>query len=97
MSDLCDLTKRIWYSYVLGDEDEELKDMEDIYVPDCVIIGTGKHEIYTGLAQFKTALQQEMAERQAVRVSAKGLLVRGKEDHAGNKLCIWRYLYLVGK
>lgn len=71
MSDLCDLTKRIWYSYVLGEEDEELKDMEDIYVPDCVIIGTGKHEIYTGLAQFKTALQQEMAERQAVRFQLK--------------------------
>lgn len=71
MRDLCDLTKRMWYAYILGEEKKEIDNIGNMCTPDCVIIGTGKHEIYTDMEEFKAALQLEMVRRRDIRLQLK--------------------------
>ena len=70
--DLCEFTKKLWAVYYLGEEQENFRMME-VIDPDCVIIGTGKHEFYRDAAQFSAALAEEIAERQDLHFQIRDL------------------------
>lgn len=63
MDDLRELTRKLWKMYVLGSGEDTFQKLGIFLNPDCVIIGTGKHEFYTNLAKFNEALEKEMMER----------------------------------
>lgn len=60
------LTRKIWDSYFFGDHEGEYIS-KDSYAPECVVIGTGKHEIYRAMDQFLQEFQIEIEERDHVR------------------------------
>ena len=39
-------TEQLWKQYVLGNDVEIVEGIREIFSPDCVIIGTGRHEVY---------------------------------------------------
>lgn len=69
--DFCQKTKELWNGYFFGDGQETLESLEDLLMPDCVIIGTGKHEFYRDAEQFREAFRQELKERQDVQFQTK--------------------------
>ena len=60
-----ELTERLWKEYFVGDEDSMLR-LADLFEEDCVVIGTGKHEFYRSLAQFRQAMGLELQERAGI-------------------------------
>ena len=38
-------TEQLWKQYVLGNDVEIVEGIREIFSPDCVIIGTGRHEV----------------------------------------------------
>lgn len=67
MDDLRELTRKLWKMYVLGSGEDTFQKLGIFLNPDCVIIGTGKHEFYTNLAKFNEALEKEMMERETIQ------------------------------
>lgn len=64
--DFYKLTQELWRIYFAGTpQDEELL-LDDWLDPDCVIIGTGKHEIYRSAEAFRAALHEELKEREHI-------------------------------
>ncbi len=49
--DLIKMTEEIWKTYFFGGEQSNFE-LLDILDPDCVIIGTGKHEFYKNVKEF---------------------------------------------
>lgn len=66
--DLRKRTQQLWRAYLMAEEPEALSQVLDWIVPDCVVIGTGRHEYYTTLQQLIEALGKEIAERKTVRL-----------------------------
>lgn len=64
--DLLKLTEQIWQVYFLGDE-QATREMMELLDPECVIIGTGRHEFYRSLEEFTEALKSEMVERSQIK------------------------------
>lgn len=62
---LVELTKEIWKIYYLGAAQSNFQ-MVDLLDPECVIIGTGRHEFYTNVQDFLTAMTMELQERQDI-------------------------------
>lgn len=60
-------TRRLWDLYFNGDEDSEVQMMLDAFDPGCVIIGTGRHEMYKDMRPFAQSLHQQVAQRQDIR------------------------------
>lgn len=60
--DLKELTKELWHTYFLGCEQRNYEALH-LLDPDCVIIGTGRHEFYKNVQDFLSALSAEMNER----------------------------------
>lgn len=60
------LTKRIWETYFFGDEEGNYIS-EGSYSPECVVIGTGKHELYRKMDDFLKEFQKETIEREHVQ------------------------------
>ena len=66
--DFKEMTRKIWESYICGEENAV---KQEWFAPDCVIIGTGKHELYKNLAEFSEAAAQEIEERKNVKFQLK--------------------------
>lgn len=79
MEDLCRVTEQLWNIYFNGEEEDNLQTMQDFLDPECVIIGTGKHEFYSDLSQFLSALHQEMEERKDINFQAKDFWCKQKD------------------
>ena len=62
MSELVDLTKRLWTKYFVGERDKILE-MLHLFQENSVVIGTGKHEFHTSLEQFREAIHVELRQR----------------------------------
>lgn len=60
--DLQALSKEIWVCYFTAAE-EDIETFRQIMAPDCVIIGTGKHEVYEGGEEFIQAMEAVTAQR----------------------------------
>ena len=59
-------TKKLWDIYFFGNN-EECTELLDGAMPDCVIIGTGKHEICHSRDSFFEALITEVEERKLMK------------------------------
>ena len=62
MSELVDLTKRLWTKYFVGERDKILE-LLHLFQENSVVIGTGKHEFHTSLEQFREAIHVELRQR----------------------------------
>lgn len=71
-------TKKLWDAYFFGNK-EECTELLDVAMPDCVIIGTGKHEIYHSRDSFFEALVAEVEERKFLRFQYKDFWCEKKE------------------
>lgn len=71
-------TKKLWDIYFCG-SNEECTKLLDGAVPDCVIIGTGKHEIYHSRDSFFEALIAEVEERKFMKFQYKDFWCEKKE------------------
>lgn len=80
--DLRKLTEEIWKVYFWGEEQSNLRMME-ILDPECVIIGTGKHEFYKNVREFSEALAVEMEERKNIQFQFKDFWCEEKQIAPG--------------
>ena len=64
--DLKKITERLWNLYFIG-RDDELLELQNYFAPDCVVIGTGKHEIYHSAHDFFCAMNEEFQERREIQ------------------------------
>lgn len=71
-------TKKLWDAYFFGNI-EECTELLDGAMPDCVIIGTGKHEIYHSRDSFLEALIAEVEERKFMKFQYKDFWCETKE------------------
>ncbi|MBS6215585.1 MAG: diguanylate cyclase [Clostridiales bacterium] len=55
-------TEQLWKNYVFGSDAEIVEGIREIFSPDCVVIGTGRHEVYMNLDQFIEAAAREARE-----------------------------------
>ena len=65
-------TESLWNIYFHGSEDDNYTNME-LFAPDCVVIGTGKHEIFRNLEDFSRSFANEMADRKDIAFQFKDL------------------------
>lgn len=65
MSKLTELTERLWTEYFNGDEERVFR-LLTMLREDISIIGTGKHEFYENLHDFKNAVLEEIKERKNI-------------------------------
>lgn len=68
--DLCQRTKELWAAY-LANCNTGVSNSPVSFVPDCSIIGTGKHELYRNLEQFSLAMQTEFANRGSIHFRSR--------------------------
>ncbi len=68
---LTELTREIWNIYFCGGEQTNLDILTELVDPECVIIGTGKHEFYQSIEAFAQALSAEMSERKDIHFQFK--------------------------
>jgi len=71
-------TEILWKDYFFGDESGNY-DLSDYFDPQCVIIGTGKHEFYTSYNEFSEALSKEFNDRQDIKFQFKDFWCEQKE------------------
>lgn len=72
--DLIQTTKDIWKAYFLGDDqDNPETSLLDSFDPDCIIIGTGKHEFYRNVNEFAQAYTAEMQEQEEINFQFRDL------------------------
>ena len=94
--DLIKMTEDIWKTYFFGGEQSNFQ-LLDILDPDCVIIGTGKHEFYKNVKEFTQALVIEMKERKDIQFQFKDFWCEKKRNKSRCLPGIWWFIYLVGK
>ena len=67
------LTEELWRSFFSKEWEETKEKILEWAAPECVIIGTGSHEFYTGLDGFLRSFSDEMADRSDVEFHFKKL------------------------
>jgi len=67
------LTEELWISFFSKEWEETKEKIFEWAAPECVIIGTGAHEFYTGLDGFLRSFSDEMADRNDVEFHFKKL------------------------
>ncbi len=72
MSKLTELTEKLWTEYFNGDE-EKVCHLLDILCEDVRVIGTGKHEFYENLHDFRNAVWKEIEERKNITFQFRDL------------------------
>lgn len=72
MSELTELTKKLWTEYFIGD-DETVLGIMDMFIENSSIIGTGEHEFYRNLDEFQNAIYSELNERKNILFTIKHL------------------------
>lgn len=65
MSNLKELTKKLWTEYFTSD-DENVLHLLDMFQDNCSVIGTGKHEFYKNLHDFRDGVRKELQERKDI-------------------------------
>lgn len=86
MDDLCKRTEQLWEIYFKGEEECNLRAMDEFLDPECVIIGTGRHEFYKNVSEFVNALRQEITERKDLQFQFKDFWCQQKP--AGPDVCL---------
>lgn len=76
--DFVEVTKKMWHIYFFGNE-EESNWVFDLFDPECVIIGTGKHEFYCNREDFFKTIAVEMAERKDIQFQYKDFWGEAKQ------------------
>lgn len=64
---LCELTQRFWRYYVLDPTEENFERIVRRCSEDIVMIGTGKHEIYTDASKIAANMQSNLSEAAHIR------------------------------
>lgn len=83
---LCNLARRMWHGYLL-EGSSSVEELLPLLDESCVVIGTGKHEFYEHLADFKKALEFDLSESEDIDLE----IVDEWYEH----LCISESAYLV--
>lgn len=65
--DFCEMTRQLWRVYLLHRTPGEFEQAFHVIDPECVIIGTGRHEFYTDSTQLAQALAAEQSETEGVQ------------------------------
>ena len=68
--DFIETTKQLWNTYFWGDIDANCEQIK-LFAPDCIIIGTGKHEFYRNLEAFLQTIRPEISEREQIQFQYK--------------------------
>ena len=66
--DLCKRTQQLWRAYLVADDLSAMLQVMDWIDPDCVVIGTGRHEFYVTIQKLMEALEKEAEERKSVHL-----------------------------
>lgn len=66
MTDFCGLTRQLWHIYVFHRTLEDFSRLYPMIDPQCVVIGTGKHEFYTSGEGLMRALNEECAQTENI-------------------------------
>lgn len=66
--DLCKRTQQLWRAYLVADDLSAMSQVMDWIDPDCVVIGTGRHEFYVTIQKLMEALEKEVEERKSVHL-----------------------------
>lgn len=67
MTELCELTRSLWHTYLVDRFPDGYDSAVHLFSPDCVIIGTGRHEYYENLDSFIKATMKEFDETKGIR------------------------------
>ncbi|MFR1832510.1 MAG: diguanylate cyclase [Lachnospiraceae bacterium] len=62
---------------MLGNDVEIVEGIREIFSPDCVVIGTGRHEVYMNLDQFVDAATREGREHDDIRFQIRNFWCEG--------------------
>lgn len=81
--DFCKLTEAIWKAYYVSEDHDDM-DFPSLLAPDCVIIGSGKHEYYESRDEFLGELARELEENKEIPFKIKELWCRQRELDASN-------------
>lgn len=65
--DLCEITRQLWEDYLIVRTPESLTRAMNRLAPDCVLIGTGKHEFYLSRERMQQALEVEVEQTRGCR------------------------------
>lgn len=66
MTDFCGMTRQLWHIYVFHRTQEDFSRLYPMIDPQCVVIGTGKHEFYTSGEGLMRALNEERAQTENI-------------------------------
>lgn len=66
MTDFCGMTRQLWHIYVFHRTQEDFSRLYPMIDPQCVVIGTGKHEFYTSGEGLMRALNEECAQTENI-------------------------------
>lgn len=72
MSKLIELTKKLWKEYLSGNE-ESILELLGMFQENSSVIGTGKHEFYKNLHDFRNAISEELQERKNIKLQFQKL------------------------
>lgn len=75
---LKETTEKLWNLYFAG-KDDDLLELQNCFTSDCVVIGTGKHEIYHSSHDFFCAMDKEVQERNEIMFHFKDFWCEQKE------------------
>ena len=67
MMDFYQFTQRMWETYFADVDKDGHHPIQNWIDPTCIIIGTGKHEIYQTAQEFHTAMYKEFTERNHIQ------------------------------
>lgn len=76
--DFKEMTKELWNTYIFGDKNGNYMQMDGM-APDCVVIGTGKHEFYQNRKEFSEVLAAEIEERKDIQFQFRDFWCEQKE------------------
>ena len=83
--DFIETTKQLWNTYFWGDIDANCEQIK-LFAPDCIIIGTGKHEFYRNLEAFLQTIRPEISEREQIQFQYKDFWC--EEKHLSEDTCL---------
>ena len=66
MTDFCGMARQLWHIYVFHRTQEDFSRLYPMIDPQCVVIGTGKHEFYTSGEGLMRALNEECAQTENI-------------------------------
>lgn len=93
--DFAKTTEELWNSYFLGNLEGNLT-KSDLFDPDCVIIGTGRHEFYQNATDFSRALAEEIEERKNIHFRFRDFWCEQKKL-SSDAVFVYGGLFILGE